>query len=603
LILMAGCSKAAAPPDAARPAASSESDKKAAEADGAAAVSKAAPKPFAETSKLPAAEFQQPAALPSSAPLPKAAMDDSAFPASDGSDLAAVEERVLAPIGKKQDPAASSGHGRHEADDVDRPPATVKSLSGRPQTGKNSGVPFDPIAVNGPTFVGWPKPKLAMVITGMEEGYLEPCGCAGLDRMKGGMGRRATLFKELRREGWPVLALDVGGLVQGFGRQAELKFQTAVEGKRRMKYDAIAFGADDLRLPAGELVAVAAGIDGKASPFVSANVGLLGQPGEITPQSHILQAGGMKIGVTAVLGKSYQKEIHNDEIEMTDPVAALEKIVPELQRNADYLVLLAHATMDESIELGRRFPAFQLVVTSDGPSEPPATAQRIEGTKTLLVTVGYKGMNAVVLGFFDNAAHPLRYQRVPLDSRFASSPDMKMLMTAYQDQLKAIGFAGLGLRPAPHSLAETNRQFIGSQKCESCHEESYRIWKKSGHGHAYDTLVKLDPPRQFDPECVSCHVTGWHPTKFFPYQSGFESLDKTPRLINTGCEDCHGPGEKHAEAEMGSDRVLQEKYRQAVVITKAQSKKQQCYSCHDLDNSPDFDFDKYWPYVEHYEKE
>ena len=46
-----------------------------------------------------------------------------------------------------------------------------------------SGIPFDPIKENKPIFDGWPKPKLALVITGMEEGYLEPCGCAGLDRI------------------------------------------------------------------------------------------------------------------------------------------------------------------------------------------------------------------------------------------------------------------------------------------------------------------------------------------------------------------------------------------------------------------------------------
>ena len=142
------------------------------------------------------------------------------------------------------------------------------------------------------------------------------------------------------------------------------------------------------------------------------------------------------------------------------------------------------------------------------------------------------------------------------------------------------------------------------QKCaESCHEKSYDIWKHSGHGHAYQTLVDLDPPRNFDPECVSCHVTGWNPGKFFPYQGGYESREKTPQLINVGCEDCHGPGEKHANAELGANEQLQKKLRKAMVVTKAESKKQQCYTCHDLDNSPDFDFDKYWPFVEHYEKE
>jgi len=477
--------------------------------------------------------------------------------------------------------------------------------AGRPKTKKNSGIPVDPVKENGPIFVGWPKPKLALVITGMEDGYLEPCGCAGLDRMKGGMARRATLFQQLRQDGWPVVGLDVGGLVHGFGRQAELKFQTAVESKRKMGYEAVAFGAEDLRLPAGELAAVAASVDGQPSLFVAANVGLLGKPGEITPQSRLIETAGLKIGVTAILGKKLQKEIHNDEIEMYDPDAVLTKIVAELKPKADYLVLLAHVATSESeeaVELAKKFPVFNVVVSSGGWEEPPKTPQTIAGTSTLLITVGHKGMDAIVLGLYDGANFSVRYQRVPLDSRFKASPDMKLLMTAYQEQLKAIGFAGLGLRPVPHPQSATNGKFIGSQKCESCHEASYDIWKKSGHAHAYKTIAKLDPPRNFDPECVSCHVVGWNPNKFFPYESGYQSQEKTPHLINVGCEDCHGPGEKHEAAENSGSEALRKKLRQAMVITKADAKKQQCLSCHDLDNSPEFNFDLYWPFIEHHEK-
>ena len=89
----------------------------------------------------------------------------------------------------------------------------------------------------------------------------------------------------------------------------------------------------------------------------------------------------MKIGVTAVLGKQYQKDIHNDEIEMSDPEAALEKIVPELKRKADYLVLLAHATMEESMELGKKFPAFNVVVTSDGCRSRRTSRRRSKGPR------------------------------------------------------------------------------------------------------------------------------------------------------------------------------------------------------------------------------
>ena len=108
------------------------------------------------------------------------------------------------------------------------PEHTLENARPGPRTNKNSGVPFDPIKVNGPIFVGWPKPKLALVVTGQQEGYLEPCGCAGLDRMKGGMSRRYAMFRSLRKEGWPVVALDVGGTAKGFGKQAEIKFQIAV---------------------------------------------------------------------------------------------------------------------------------------------------------------------------------------------------------------------------------------------------------------------------------------------------------------------------------------------------------------------------------------
>jgi len=218
-------------------------------------------------------------------------------------------------------------------------------------------------------------------------------------------------------------------------------------------------------------------------------------------------------------------------------------------------------------------------------------------------------MNAVVVGLFDDPRRPFRYQRVPLDSRFKNSLEMKLLMTAYQDQLRQLGFAGLGIRAVPHPDKELMGEFVGSKKCVSCHEESYDVWKKTPHADARRTLVELDPPRNFDPECISCHVIGWHPQHYFPYEGGFRSIEETPELADVGCESCHGPGGAHVKAEMGSDEALQEKLREAMVLTKEEadvanglsSEKQQCLNCHDGDNSPDFNFEAYWPLVKHYE--
>jgi hypothetical protein len=69
----------------------------------------------------------------------------------------------------------------------------------------------DPVAVNGPIFEGWPKPDVALMFSAEQDGYIEPCGCTGLENQKGGLKRRFTLLKQLRDKGWPIVAIDGGG--------------------------------------------------------------------------------------------------------------------------------------------------------------------------------------------------------------------------------------------------------------------------------------------------------------------------------------------------------------------------------------------------------
>ena len=344
--------------------------------------------------------------------------------------------------------------------------------------------------------------------------------------------------------------------------------------------------------------------------FVCGNVGLFAFDESLLPRTQLIHAGFKTIGVTAVLGKTYMAQLAgNTDLKTTHPEKLLDAAVPLLKKaRANYLVLLAHTTHKEAIELAKKYPDFDLVVCSDGGAEPPNKAEEIRKGGTKLIEVGEKGMYAVVLGMFDDPRQPLRYQRVTLDSRFPASPEMADLMSAYQGQLKDLGLSGLGIRPLQHPLKQFNGDFVGTDACKNCHEESYRVWKKSPHSHAFATLQNAKPPRNFDPECISCHVVGWNPTKFFPYQSGYLSEKETPKLINVGCENCHGPGQLHVWAENHGTKAQQVASRKAVGITKEEaanpnSPKQNCWSCHDLDNSPEFKFDLYWPFVKHYERE
>ncbi|MBN2218483.1 MAG: hypothetical protein JW719_13995 [Pirellulales bacterium] len=562
--------------------------------------------PLRETPPPDAAEASNPMRRPQ-APLPDSEEPNAARPMEQPSgDRSSQGESSVFPQPPPTAPPdatkTDAPGGEHAPEASPSPPAAETPVVKAEET-ETEKEPFDPIKENGPIFVGWPRPKLSLVITGREDGYIEPCGCAGLDRMKGGLSRRHAMIESLRKQGWPVVCVDAGGLSKGYGPQAEIKFQRTVDAMRKMGYDAIGLGINDLQLPTAELVSVAA----EPSPFVSANVGLFGLDAGVTAKTKIVEVGGLKVGVTAVLGKSYHNLLaNNPEIELASPEDAIAQVLPALKKNCNLLVLLAFATKEESIALGKEFPDFQLVVTSGGPPEPPREPLQIPDTQSLLIEMGEKGMNAVVLGLYDDPAKPLRYQRVPLDSRFAASKAMYRIMVAYQEELKRLGLEGLGIRPVSHPQSDVNGPFVGSERCKSCHEESYRVWKKSGHAKAWQTLVEGDPPRNFDPECISCHVIGWHPTKHFPYKTGFLSAKKTPEMLDVGCESCHGPGGAHCDAEDGSDLALQEKLYEAVRVTKEESQtnlSKMCQNCHDLDNSPDFNFETYWPKVEHYEEE
>jgi hypothetical protein len=487
---------------------------------------------------------------------------------------------------------------------ADDPPATtaeteIKDDSEKAHAGGESSLKF--ASAQPEYFVGWPKPRLALVISGRQDGYLEPCGCAGLENQKGGLNRRHAFFKQLKERGWPVAAVDVGGQVRRFGRQAEVQYTLVADALKQMGYSAVAFGADDLRLSAGHLLSSVVAEKPEDSIFVAANVSLF----DMTPKAKIIEAGGMKIGVTSILGKTFGEQVHNDEIVVQTAEEALRAVLPELQ-DCDVRVLLAHATKEECVELARKFPEFSLVVTAEDIDEPKAQPDTIEGTKTKLIEVGHKGMYVVVAGFFDDPHEPVRFQRVALDSRFPDTAEMKQLMVTYQDQLQQLGWDGLGIRSMPHprsrQAGELGGTFVGSAKCKDCHQEAYDVWANSKHAHATDTLAHLTPPRQFDAECVSCHVVGWSPQDYFPYTTGYESLDKTPHLVGNGCENCHGPGGAHVAAEEGEDVGGDaETLRKQMHLTWNAAKTDMCVKCHDLDNSPEFsgNVDRYWSEIAH----
>ncbi len=457
-----------------------------------------------------------------------------------------------------------------------------------------------------PLFDGWGKPAFVLVLSGEQHGYFEPCGCA--ENQSGGVSRRHDLIKQLQAKGWPLTSFDLGGTVNRNRPQTKLKFQTFLAAMKDMRYSVLNLGPEELKLGAADLLAYHTPDlkDPNSLAFVSANVTLFDSPDLGTPvRAKVLTLGKLKVGVTSVLGTSFRNDIAppgaNVDITIDDPVAALPPVIKEMQaQQPDLLVLLSHGTLAEGKVLATKFPQFSVVLTSGGAEDPEFDNPQKVG-QTLIVQVGHKGKYTGVVGFFpDDAQNRVRYELIKLtQDRFQESDKMIEHMRFYQELLMTAQLA----ETEPPIKTPSGAKFVGSKVCGECHTKAFAVWEKTGHAHAYDSLIKGRPEkaakwvsRIHDPECLACHATGWHPQDVLRYVSGFESKKKTPLLLDNGCENCHGPGSKHIEL-LNAEKIAEA--RKEVRITLGESKKTQCYTCHDGDNSPKFKADAYWEKIKH----
>lgn len=455
-------------------------------------------------------------------------------------------------------------------------------------------------------FKEWRKPDVVLFVTGDQHGYIEPCGCTGLENQKGGVARRFTFLGQLRQRGWDMIPIDAGNQIRRIGKQAAIKFEKSANALSQMDYESVGFGPGDMNLSVGELIATTYPETPEDAMFVSANIVLIDP--EFLPSHKIVRDGEWKIGLTSILDPEALEAPVGSDVTINPIKSSAEKVLGQMKAaGANFRVLTFFGEEDVAKELMADVPGFDLIVVSGGYGEPTYRPQSIEGSETKMIVTGNKGMYVGLVGLYQDK--PMKYARVPLTHEYEDAPEMRRLMAEYQQQLEQLGLSGLGISPTPHL---SGHKFVGTESCAKCHTSAYEVWQYSAHADATKHIVEPtegrgDVPRHFDPECLSCHVTGWDPQGYKPYESGYWSLADTSHLTANGCENCHGPGSAHVAAEQEGSTVSEAdkvKFREQMQLPLDKAK-EHCMKCHDLDNSPDFHNedafeDEYWPQVEHY---
>lgn len=431
-------------------------------------------------------------------------------------------------------------------------------------------------------FVDWPEPDLVFVLSGQSHGYLQPCGCS--HPQYGGLARRMQFLNWLKSRNWPTLAVELGDMVAAKGQQDQvlLKYDAFMKALDRMGYAAVTLGKHEYLLP----VSRALGQYALNHPTPRTVVTNLGNTDEgqlfhaLNVRRHeIVDRGGFKVGILAAVGPALAEEIlkglppgEKRDVQFLDNRTALTQGLAELAKQKTQLgILLYQGTPAEATKAAAfawklhqdnpGWPYLHAILCLDEASEPPSQPQRIDGIPTQIITVGHKGRYVGALGVYRKDRNlELRYQLVRLGPEFEpTAADEKTnpvlgVMEEYARQVRARDLLGKVTR-SPHRVQVDQRagkaSYVGSERCADCHAHAYKIWEASRHSHAYDTLVEATLPslRQYDPECVVCHVVGLqHPTGFGDAPADASARVKERhdlKLRHVGCESCHGPAGAH----------------------------------------------------------
>lgn len=488
----------------------------------------------------------------------------------------------------------------------------LKSPTGQPNAsqGKTPQIPER-------LFQGWGKPDFVLVLSAQQHGYIQPCGCSY--PQVGGLERRYTFLQLLRERGWPIVAVDLGDIAQNSGPaklanvQGLIKYRYSMKALKEMGYLAVGVGEYEGALSLGRIEGEWAA-NSPQPAVLAANLqdAATNYPFLKPSETQTVPGTNIKVGVTNVVGLSVAKTIKDPAVKFTSSAASLREQLKTFQaEKVDLPILLYHGSTTgerkEALACAKAFPEFPIILALSEEDEPPGRPETVahdNGIPNYVFRLGHKGKYIGVLGVYRKGTNfSFKYQLVEMSTDYQlpeaqrdDHPIIK-LMEEYTRELKKNNYLKefgqskhilQAMNPVPglKNPGSGMPEYIGSEACGKCHEHAFTVWKNSKHSHAYKTLVEEKHPslRQYDGECIVCHTVG------FGYKTGFSDEATTPKLINVGCESCHGPGSLHAK------NPKNEEWRERMNLPWLAARKSGnekaknhdierfCVTCHDIDN-------------------
>ncbi len=260
--------------------------------------------------------------------------------------------------------------------------------------------------------------NIDILYTGETHAMLYPCTCP--IQPDGGVSRRATLIKELRKKNPHSLLIDsgaffAGGVFDEYAQNVELdeeRTRVQVEAMKIMRYDAVGLGDEEFNFGKTFLEEQM-----KSNPginFVCANIDYRNLDKRINLKSYIIkEAGEVKFALIGVV-MPQAKAVATGFI-LNEPHAAVQKAVLDAKENgADIIIVLSHLGEIEDERLAKDNPGIDIIISGHTGHRKDSNIRNIGNTIICYPSWQGKKLCKLTLSMKDKKISSYQYEEIRL---------------------------------------------------------------------------------------------------------------------------------------------------------------------------------------------
>ncbi|MCX5699521.1 MAG: hypothetical protein NTX01_07470 [Candidatus Omnitrophica bacterium] len=342
--------------------------------------------------------------------------------------------------------------------------------------------------------------EVTILYTGQTHAMLYPCSCP--IQQDGGIGRRATQLKQLRKKYTGLLLLDCGNFTAG-GQMDEYTQNIQLDMRRSevnykalelMRYDAVGIGPDEFNFGREFFLKNAK----KTNPaYLSANL----NTDKVVPYL-IKDSNGVKVAIIGLTGLSANQKAEGLKISAPSQISEL---VSRLKNTgAQVLILLSTQGESEDLKLISKVKGIDIIFIGNNPQKEEVLT-KIDETFFLRPAWQGRKLGKLTLKIQDGKLSDCKVDELPLSDKLNDAPDIAAILPrCYSDvNCKEKGLAGICQNPGALNSSclfakpnKVNLFIINVKDCVTCNTEPViSFLKKKFPGLTVKTLDYPGPVR------------------------------------------------------------------------------------------------------------